>query len=219
MKKSISLLLLSLIFSATTYAQENPAFSQPVINVGGSKNPLMIKQQVRLFLNHLDIRENLYLTILFSTKMPKRLKGYTVSDPSPEPDKYQLIRIMIDARMDRRKQLLVLAHEMIHVKQYAKKELKVLDGQRVMWKEKEYFASRGSNHHMPWEEEAYHADLILVREVKSSPNQMQKMLAELTPKAVHTTFTCQYSPAKCTGKKQKEPLIKESPGIISPENI
>ena len=148
------------------------AFSQPVIKIKGSKNAQMIKQQVKLYLDQLDVQENFHLTIIFSTQMPDKLEGFTSSHPSPEPEKYHIIRVLVDAKLPRTRQLLVLAHEMIHVKQYVKNELLILDDQRVIWKEKEYFLSHEYNRYLPWEDEAYHADLTLVREVKFSRDQM-----------------------------------------------
>ena len=43
------------------------AFSQQVIRVTGSNEDQMIKQQVKLFLNHLDVQENILLTVIFSS--------------------------------------------------------------------------------------------------------------------------------------------------------
>ena len=204
--------LLKLSVTLTIIFWSGFAFSQPVIRVAGSKDNQMIKQQVELFLDHLGVQENLYLTIVFSTKLPDKLKGYTVSDPSLEPDKYQNFRVMIDAKLDRGKQMVVLAHEMIHVKQYAKNELKILNDNRVLWKEREYFASPGPNRFMPWEDEAYHADLTLVRQVKSTKKQMQEILAEKAPIQISKTSSrCNYLSEKCTGKILNEPLAKENP--------
>lgn len=196
-----SAVLLTIACTLTLAFWTGFAFSQSVIKVTGSKDDQMIKEQVELFLNHLDVQETLHLTIIFSTKMPERLKGITISDPSPEPDKYQLFRVLIDARLNRAKQLRVLAHEMIHVKQYAKKELKILDDRRVNWKKKEYFTARGPNRDMPWEDEAYHGDLILVRQVKSSQKQMQEVLAgQLANRTSNNSSKCIYWSGKCAGK-------------------
>lgn len=193
--------LLKIVCTLTLAFWTGLAFSQPHITVKGNKESQMIKQQVKLFLDHLDVQENLQLTVIFSTKMPEKLKGITISDPSPEPDKYKIIRVLIDAKLKRAKQMLVLSHEMIHVKQYAKNELTILDDRRVKWKEREYFVSRGPNRDMPWEDEAYHADYNLVRSVKSSQKQTQEILVEIVPnRTSNTPSKCIYLAGKCTGK-------------------
>lgn len=187
------------------------AWSQTVIQIKGSEDTQMIRQQVKWYLDQLDVQENFHLTVVFSTRMPDKLEGLTSSHPSPEPDKYQIIRVLIDANLSRTRQLLVLAHEMIHVKQYVKNELIILDDQRVIWKEKEYHLSHDYNRYMPWEDEAYHADLSLVRQVKSSQNQMQEILAGKAPIRISKTSSgCSYLSGKCTGKILNEPLAKEN---------
>lgn len=191
------------------------AFSQPVIRVAGSKEAQIVKQQALFFLDHLDVQENFYLTIIFSAKLPKKLKGYTVSDPSLEPDKYQNIRVIIDARLEIEKQMLVLAHEMIHVKQYAKKELKVFYDKRVLWRGRIYHASSGSNRNMPWEKEAYHDDFSLVELLKSSQDHFQEFLAERAPKDTSDTLCkSSYWTRKCSGENSICLLVKDSPKIF-----
>lgn len=182
------------------------AFSQPVIKVTGSKDVQMIEQQVKWFLNHLDVQENLHLTVIISTKMPEKLKGITISLPSPKPDKYQIIKVRIDAKLSKTKRLLVLAHEMIHVKQYAKNELITLNEKRVIWKGKKHYYARAYNLKTPWEKEAYQADLTLARLVKTSQNQMQEILAEQVPNHTANTSQCKgvYVSGKCKTKTQNE---------------
>ena len=172
----------------------------------------MIRQQVKWYLDELDVQENFHLTVVFSTRMPDKLEGLTSSHTSPEPDKYHIIRVLIDAKLSSAKQLLVLAHEMVHVKQYVKNELMIPDDKRVIWKGKEYYLSHDYNRFLPWEKEAYYADLKLVRQVKSSWNQMQEILAGTEPLQISKiTSGCNYLSGKCTGKIQIEPLAKETP--------
>lgn len=45
-----------------------------------------------------------------------------------------------------------ICHEMIHVKQYARRELRCVDG-KILWKEKDYSKSKYED--CPWEREAY----------------------------------------------------------------
>ncbi len=182
-----------------TYA----AFSQSVIQVIGSTSPRATERQVQAHLNQLDVQENIHLTIRFSARMPERLEGITISLPSPEPDVYQLLKVLIDARLSASKQRLVLAHEMIHVKQYAKQELIILND-NVIWKGQNYPYAYEYNRRMPWEREAYRGDRTLAKLVNTSPNPMQETLAEQMPDRIAnpSSVKCMYLPRACTVEDQ-----------------
>jgi hypothetical protein len=76
----------------------------------------------------------------------------------PSPNTYQVIRVWIDPRLNKTQQRLVLAHEMVHVKQYAKGELIVNTDQQVIWKGRKYFYQPAARQHLPWENEAFQQD-------------------------------------------------------------
>ena len=101
------------------------------------------------------------------------------------------------------KQRLVLAHEMIHVKQYAKQELIILND-NVIWKGQNYPYAYEYNQRMPWEREAYRGDRTLAKLVNTSPNPMQETLAEQMPDRIFETplRKCKYSLGACTSKDQ-----------------
>lgn len=141
---------------------EHLAFTQPVVRVWGSKDSLAVIIQVEQYLDILDIHEHVYINIGFSTLMPEKLKGITSCISSPEPKTNQIIKVRIDARMNETQQKLVLAHEMIHVKQYVKGQIKVLDERLVNWKGNIYeYKGSKSLRYSPWEHEAYRNDQIL----------------------------------------------------------
>ena len=179
------------------------AFSQSVIQVIGSKSPRATERQVQAHLDQLDVQENIHLTIRFSTSMPEKLEGITISLPSPEPDVYQLLKVLINARLSASKQRLVLAHEMIHVKQYAKQELIILND-NVIWKGQNYLYAYEYNQRMPWEREAYRGDRTLAKLVNTSPNPMQETLAEQMPDRIANPSSgkCMYLPRACTVEDQ-----------------
>ncbi|MDF9799970.1 hypothetical protein OKW21_005233 [Catalinimonas alkaloidigena] len=163
----------------------------------------MIKKQAEIYLDHLDVREHLYLTIGITTKMPEKLEGITLPLPSPEPAMYQMLKVLIQANLSKEKQLLVLAHEMIHVKQYAKNELITMHDKRVVWKGKKHYYSQADNLNKPWEKEAYRNDHILAQIDEPSQNPKQETLAEQIPNRISnsTTYKCSYVIEKC--KEQK----------------
>ncbi len=179
------------------------AFSQPVIQVRGGKNPWVIERHVQAHLDQLDVQESIHLTIRFSSRMPEKLEGITFSLPSSEPDVYQLLKVLIDARLSALKQRLVLAHEMIHVRQYAKQELIILND-NVIWKGQNYPYAYEYNQRMPWEREAYRGDRTLAKLVNTSPNPMQETLAEQMPNRVSQPASrkCMYLTGKCVIEDQ-----------------
>jgi len=64
--------------------------------------------------------------------------------------------ITVDPNLGKRNTLIVLAHEMVHVKQYAKGEMKdYLRAKRVKWRGKVYDDNQMSYWDYPWEIEAH----------------------------------------------------------------
>jgi hypothetical protein len=67
------------------------------------------------------------------------------------------ISVAVDSRLDVETMATVLAHEMVHVKQYAKGQLKVA-GSRFQWLGKPF---TGSYYDSPWEIEAFSRERLL----------------------------------------------------------
>ena len=69
--------------------------------------------------------------------------------------------IQLDKDMSLRKKLLSLAHEMVHVKQFTRKELRHTDSiNRQLWRGKRY-NTKNRYYDLPWEIEAYGRELGL----------------------------------------------------------
>lgn len=71
--------------------------------------------------------------------------------------------ITIDPRMSKFKMLETLAHEMIHVKQYAKKELVEKPDGTTLWKKTRYDRKDVDYMNFPWEIEAYAKERELLK--------------------------------------------------------
>lgn len=122
-------------------------------------------------------KELLYATkyfanLLMSSRLNKNVKIWLKCDIKHHCDgssifvdtnhKPREFEIIIDAKMSKRRQLITLAHEMVHVKQHATGELKSLlmrreerwQGQYIKIDEMHYFDK-------PWEIEAYGRELGL----------------------------------------------------------
>ena len=142
------------------------AFAQPIVKVKGTSDSLTVKNLIRLYLDQLDVRENVHLCVSFSVDIPEEQAGMTYCVNPPSPNTYQVIRVWIDPRLNKTQQRLVLAHEMVHVKQYAKGEIIVVSKEEVLWKGKKYRHQEIENRQKPWECEAHFYDNQLAKRCK-----------------------------------------------------
>ena len=116
------------------------------------------KNAVNIFLENLvGKRLSKYIHIdLILKKGKDNVLGYC----EPQDEGYCTLRyfeIMIDISRSKRDQLQTLAHELIHVKQYARGELKNLGYCEASWEDKIFQVSNNSKSYseLPWEVEAY----------------------------------------------------------------
>jgi hypothetical protein len=143
-------------------------FAQPIVKIGGTENPMPSERQVRWYLDQLNIKENIHLTVIYTTIIPEGFDGLTICRNVLEKDGYQIIMVRINQDLKERQKQTVLAHEMIHVKQYAKGELKLLEPNTVVWLGKKRQLSN-KYHSGPWEKEAYREDKILAVQFQQKP--------------------------------------------------
>lgn len=156
---------------ATVILTINAVYSQPVVRVFGSKNPTEIKKQAERYLQQLDVYENIDLTIRMTNDLPDSFDGITVSTPSQTPNGYEFFNVRLKKNLDKKKEMLVLAHEMIHVRQYVKKEI-IVDKNKVVWKGKTFYYTTAINLQTPWEKEAHKEDDILAQQAKSNKREI-----------------------------------------------
>ena len=140
----------------------------------------------QIFLEQLGIDEDLHVTVRFSRDMPVNLKGITFPPAQDIHTHTQYFRILINSNVPHRKRLKVPAHEMIHVKQYATKELIVEDFTNILWQGEKYAYSRDHNHQAPWEIEAYGYDKQLVGIGQTALIAIEQQQAQ----DLSTTFIC-----------------------------
>ena len=111
-----------------------------------------------------------YGKTLLSERLSKNIKIFvkfdeTVDGGSAGPidsiNKPREFEIYIDPKVGKRKQLIILAHEMVHVKQFAKNELKYNVRRNVDKWLGEYIGSDIDYFDKPWEIEAFGRELGL----------------------------------------------------------
>ncbi len=159
MKQSILLILMGMLWI-------NFAFCQPIIHIWGTADSLAVRNQVVQHLDYLDVREDVYVSVGFTPDLSKKMQGVTFYLNLSGASACPIIKVLIDSRMSSAKQKLVLAHEMIHVKQYVKGELLVLNKRQVLWKGRKHNYQPDNRQKAPWELEAYKKDNLLAKRCK-----------------------------------------------------
>jgi hypothetical protein len=79
--------------------------------------------------------------------------------------------ISLDAGMGKRRTLIALAHEMVHVKQYARGEMRYIKTRRQVKFKKQYFAADYFYFERPWEIEAFGRELGLYEMYRTRGNK------------------------------------------------
>ena len=93
-------------------------------------------------------------------KIPEKVQGWCM-----EIDK-NCSHIQIDKRLEGDDFITCVLHELVHVKQQFKGELKEMKGIEKMWKGEVHICIDYMN--LPWEKEAYHMQEVLLEEYKNA---------------------------------------------------
>jgi hypothetical protein len=135
----------------------HPGRAQPEILVKGMENVLAVRSEITAYLELLEIREKVHITVKYTRRLPGNMKGLTLLIDTALQAGYRHIGVWIDTGLEAVQRQLVLAHEMIHVKQFVKGELFAFGQKPVYWKGKKYYKTQ-YNRRSPWELEAYKED-------------------------------------------------------------
>jgi hypothetical protein len=115
---------------------------------------------------------------LLGRRLSKNIKIYLVFEELPSiinalcqwDDDNHICRsftIIVNKKLNRKTTFISLAHEMVHVKQYARKELKdYARSNKVKWKKRVFMLDKVEYWSSPWEKEAYKKDKILYEAFK-----------------------------------------------------
>lgn len=121
-------------------------------------NIKLCKDAVKFFGMHL-LGDNLYhkvaINIKFDSSLSKK-QEYAYCDWEDQNYKAREFTITIDPNLGKRNMLLALAHEMVHVKQYAKGELKdYVRMNKTKWRDEIIESDELDYWDQPWEIEAH----------------------------------------------------------------
>lgn len=119
-----------------------------------------------------------YANELLGKRLAKNIKVFLVFEQLPtiinalcqwEDDNHKCrsFVIILNKKLNKKTTLISLAHEMVHVKQYARGELKdYLRNNNVKWKNKVFCLDKVEYWSCPWEKEAYKNDKLLYEKFK-----------------------------------------------------
>lgn len=141
---AISTLCSYAVMAEATIIKAHPSVSEEII------------QQAQFHARQLGLAQNVYIAISFSQNIPSGFSGYTRYRNIESLNGGHQVRIVISSDMSRHRQKRVLAHEMVHAKQF-------VEGKLVKCRDRHYSWSEGmcldikriSYYNRPWEKEAY----------------------------------------------------------------
>ena len=149
------------------------------------KNDRLTKAEIRDYLDFLadmlvSSRMSKSLKITVKCGPLKKVKGFCMSVDDAYTNKPREFLIELDTKQSKASQLKTLAHEMVHVKQYAKGELADLSRQNKVKFNKKKYSVDSFYWLQPWEIEAYGYEYGLYRMYRGIKNwkQNKKKFAE-----------------------------------------
>lgn len=130
------------------------------------KNKRISKKEIKYMLNYFAsillgkrLSKNIYLRVDFKSLGPAL---WGLSSPLHDEDgKQREFSILVDPKISRSRQIKTFAHEMVHIMQYARGELKLLHGDDYKWMGKKVTISDKHYRKMPWEKEAWKSEKYL----------------------------------------------------------
>lgn len=127
----------------------------------------LCKESLKFYANELlgkRLSKNIKICLVFE-KLPNVVNA--LCQWEDDNHKCRSFIIIANKNLNKKTMLISLAHEMVHVKQYAKGELKdYLRSNNVKWKNRVFCLDTVEYWFSPWEKEAYKNDKILYEKFK-----------------------------------------------------
>jgi hypothetical protein len=175
MNKCAALLLVLCFFFKV-----NTVSAQEDIQLIGFPYPDQLKHYVEQCLSFLEVDRNIRINIIQSKSLARFYEGQTIKTGVDTSGRDQFT-IYLLAGMKGAKQLLVLAHELVHVKQYVSRSLDIR-GDKIYWLGRKYYLRENSLFDPPWENEAYSTDYRLVRNFSTRSKKAKKLTSKFIAK-------------------------------------
>ena len=132
-----------------------------VIDMRKSDRKEVIEACIALFIRELKLEKSKSTLFVFSRK---NFENETGAAGMVYPYADGLITMDLDSRMSLDKLIQTLAHEMVHVKQIARGQLKYV-GKKIFWKGERVYPKKMSYYNHPWEIDAWRNEKVLASRV------------------------------------------------------
>lgn len=126
-----------------------------------SDRKMLIEACVQFYAKELKIDKNNFTLFVFSSKDIVKEQG---ANGMAFPIDDKVYSIMLNSRMDSEKLIEVVAHEMVHIKQFVKGQLK-RKGRQIFWMGKRYVRSKVNYYDHPWEHDAWSKEKFLAAKI------------------------------------------------------
>ena len=170
----------ALLLVLCSFFEAKPVSAQADIRLIGFQYPEQLKHYAQQCLSFLEVDRNILITIIRSTTLARPYEGQTIKAEVDTSGRDQFI-IYLLAGLNSAKESLVLAHELIHVKQYVSRRLEI-KGDKIFWLGRKFHLKEESAFYPPWENEAHAADHKLARNFAMSPRKAKKSMSKLIAK-------------------------------------
>lgn len=146
-----------------------PAYPQPHVHVigGDPQKEVSVVERVTFYADLLGLGSQISIVVSFDSDLPKGVAGYTLFQAYRNDSPIMQVYIKIEIAQSQSVQLLTLAHEMVHVKQFVKGELMHCGDNTYQWNGKLYEHIQ----HIPylqrqWEREALREQYTLSKQYR-----------------------------------------------------
>jgi len=143
------------------------------------KNPAMTDEEVEVAVTWFAERllgKRLARNISIDVEFDDDIEAYGYAANMDEVERNpRIFELQINSKIPKERQLQVIAHEIVHIKQMARNELRLSSGVKVyhdgrvvqydigIWMGKEYLVNDDTYWELPWEIEAYDREIGLVK--------------------------------------------------------
>lgn len=149
--------------------------SRPNIRVLEEHKFQQIAEAARFLGNYFEFSSDVYIIIVISPKLPNQIDGYTLYEDHLNQEGIKQFFIKISSKLSLKSQLAVIAHEMVHVKQFLSGELIKQQDQCYQWKGHKCLNTNHLDYlDRPWEQEALSIQDELVQLYKKSKSVQRR---------------------------------------------
>ncbi|NJO01297.1 MAG: hypothetical protein HC880_06035 [Bacteroidia bacterium] len=157
-----------------------------VTGTNDDQEGMEIEKQIQFYLDYYQIYQSLIVIVDLKpgVRMPSfeqyKYRAFLVPTVIDKQDAFQ---IFIDRDLSSRQRSIVLAHEMVHLRQYVSGDLAQPDPNTFCWKGKPYPQVQSiAYHYREWEQEAFQEQYILYKRYRQSYSQPEQPLGCLSDK-------------------------------------